>query len=282
MFHTGIGRVLAVSAVSVLLMSSHASAGAVVPGFDANTLAANDDGSTGVIDLPFDVNFFGTTYSSLYVNNNGNVTFNDPLATYTPFGVGSGYIGQPIIAPFFADVDTRGGGSGLTSYGTGTFDGNEAFGVTWPLVGYYNSETDKLNTFQVLLVNRSDVGAGDFDIVFNYDQVQWETGSASGGIDGLGGTSAAVGLSNGTGDPGTYVQLAGSLVNGALIDGGPNSLVAGTNDGVAGQYIFEVRNGSVVPGTPEPSTWAMMLVGFAGMGLLARRASHRKQATAQA
>jgi hypothetical protein len=37
-----------------------------------------------------------------------------------------------------------------------------------------------------------------------------------------------------------------------------------------------------VPGTPEPSTWAMILVGFAGMGLLARRASHRKQAAAQA
>jgi hypothetical protein len=74
------------------------------------------------------------------------------------------------------------------------------------------------------------------------------------------------------------VQLNGSLVNGALIDGGPDALISNTNDGVLGRYVFDVRSGSVVPGTPEPSTWAMILVGFAGMGLLARRASHRKQA----
>ena len=282
MFTSKLTQVMAISAVSAMLLSSHAHAQPVVPGFDANTLAANDDGSTGVITLPFDVNFFGTTYSSLFVNNNGNVTFNAAQSTFTPFGVGAGYIGQPIIAPFFADVDTRGEGSGLTSYGTGTFDGHDAFGVTWPAVGYFAEHTDKLNTFQMILVDRSDTGAGNFDIVFNYNQIQWETGDASGGSNGLGGVSAAGGLSNGTGDPGTFVQLNGSLVNGALIDGGPDALISNTNDGVLGQYVFDVRSGSVVPGTPEPSTWAMILVGFAGMGLLARRASHRKQAAAQA
>jgi hypothetical protein len=102
-----IPRALAISALSVMLLSPHANAQAVVSGFDSNTLAANDDGSTGEITLPFDVNFFGTTYASLFVNNNGNVTFNAPLGTFTPFGVGAGYTGQPIIAPFFADVDTR-------------------------------------------------------------------------------------------------------------------------------------------------------------------------------
>src|SRR5215472_11296886 len=63
---------------------------AIVAGFDANSYGPNDDGSypctgldTGVpsgctatpISLPFSVNFFGTSYDSLYLNNNGNLTF---------------------------------------------------------------------------------------------------------------------------------------------------------------------------------------------------------------
>jgi hypothetical protein len=68
-------------------------------------------------------------------------------------------------------------------------------------------------------------------------------------------------------------MLAGSLINGALLDGGPNSLVAGTNDGVAGQFLFQVRNGSVVPpvGVPEPGTLGMLVLGLLALGWLVRR-----------
>jgi hypothetical protein len=170
----------------------------------------------------------------------------------------------------------------LTSYGTGTYNGFQAFGATWPLVGYYSFGTDKLNTFQVIITNRSDVGTGDFDIYFNYNQIQWETGSASGGSDGLGGVSAAVGFNAGQpGDPaGTYYQFAGSLVPGSLIDGGPDSLTAGTNDGITGQYLFNVRDGVVTAppppppttGVPEPDSVALLALG--ALGLVAAR---RKQ-----
>ena len=253
-----------------------AQATTVASGFDANTLPANDDGSTGLVSLPFTINFYGTDYSDLYVNNNGNVTFNAPQSTFTPFGLGSSYSGQPIIAPFFGDVDTRGAGSGLTSYGNGSYAGHTAFGVTWPGVGYYNSHTVKMNTFQLIMVDRSDTGAGNFDFYFNYDQIQWETGDASSGSGGLGGISAAVGYNAGqSGNPaGTYAMLAGSLINGALLDGGPNSLVAGSNDGVAGQFLFQVRNGSVVPpvtGVPEPGSLGMLALGLLALGWLARR-----------
>ena len=53
----------------------------ILAGFNGNTLAANDDGSTAATDIGFSPNFFGTTYSQLFVNNNGNVTFDQALPT---------------------------------------------------------------------------------------------------------------------------------------------------------------------------------------------------------
>ena len=186
-----------------------ASLGPVVgdAGCAANALFANDDGSTPEVALPFTLDFFGTSYSSLWVNNNGNVTFSGPLSTYTPFAITA--TTPPIIAPFLADVDTRSPESGLVTYGTTTFQGHTAFCVDWPHVGYFAEHADKLNDFQLLLVNRSDAAAGAFDIVFNYGQVQWETGDFSGGVDGFGGTSAGAGFSDGDGDPAHFFQLSG-------------------------------------------------------------------------
>jgi hypothetical protein len=68
------------------------------------------------------------------------------------------------------------------TYGSGTADGRQAFGVNWIDVGYFSSRTDKLNQFQLVLIDRSDTGAGNFDIEFNYGNILWETGEASGGI----------------------------------------------------------------------------------------------------
>jgi hypothetical protein len=55
--------------------------GPIVPGFNANSLAGNDDGSTGAVPIGFalPINFFGSPASTLFVNNNGNVTFDQPL-----------------------------------------------------------------------------------------------------------------------------------------------------------------------------------------------------------
>jgi hypothetical protein len=214
-----------------------------LPGFFAGTLPANDDGSTVAVDLGFGhpINF-GGLHSGLFVNNNGNVTFDSPLSAYTPFGLSS--TDRQIIAPFFADVDTRGVGSGLVHYGNDIVNGHQAFGVEWPAVGYYNQRVDKLNTFELILIDRPDLGVGSFKIEFNYNQVQWETGNASGGTNGLGGSSAVVGFSNGVSGPANVsFQLQGSAINGALIDGGPNALISHQlNSAVPGRYdIFPLQ-----------------------------------------
>src|SRR4051794_19825536 len=239
--------------LSSTALAASASAAAIVDDAACNTnvLPANDDGSTGSVALPFTVNFFGNEHSSLFVNNNGNVTFDSSMSTYTPFGLTAGGIPE-VIGPFFGDVDTRGTGSDLVHYGATTFGGRQAFCVNWDGVagvGYYSNGTDKLNKFQLLLVDRSDSGAGNFDIIFNYDQIQWETGGASGGSDGRGGYSAHVGYSNGSGDTGTFFELPGSGINGALLDSNASGLIHDSRNSVTpGRYIFSVRNGAAPTG----------------------------------
>ena len=60
-----------------------------IAGFGENHLEPNDDESSVAIDItgifPGGLNFFGTVYEALYLNNNGNITFESPLSTFTPF-----------------------------------------------------------------------------------------------------------------------------------------------------------------------------------------------------
>lgn len=256
--------VAAVAMAAILTLPARSDAGAVRSGFDSLNLPANDDGSTGAVAIGFTVNFFGNNRSTLFVNNNGNVTFDSALGTFTPFPITT--TNREILAPFFADVDTRPAGSDIVRYGAGTVDGRNAFGVSWRNVGYFSQNVDKLNTFQLVIIDRSDRGAGDFDFEFNYDQIQWETGDASGGTDGLGGFSARVGYANGTGLAGTFLELPGSAVNGALIDGGPNALISSSlNSNELGRYLFTVINGVVQPIVPVPPTAVLMGLGAIGV-----------------
>src|SRR5262245_56518011 len=76
-----------------------------LPGFATSTLEPNDDDSTDFVPLGFSLNFSGTTYDDVFVNNNGNVTFGDSLGDFTPVELtGTEHV---IIAAFWADVDTR-------------------------------------------------------------------------------------------------------------------------------------------------------------------------------
>lgn len=176
-------------------------------GFGEGSVPRNDDGSfllniTSVFESG--INFYGTTYTSLYINTNGNLTFGTGLSTYTPAGISG--VTTPMIAPFFADVDARGtngtASPGGTSAGTGQIwydldTVNDIVTITWDDVGFYNQNRTNVNAFQVQLI---DLGAGEWTVRFLYEQIAWTAGQASGGnTSGLGGTTATAGFTAGNG-----------------------------------------------------------------------------------
>ncbi len=202
-------------------------------GFGEQLFARNDDSSVGPINITSvfgaaGLDFFGTNYTSLFLNNNGNITFNTAFGGYTPSSISAG-IGNPLIAAFWTDIDTRNAAGqtspGGTSQGTNQvyYDLDAVNGVmtfTWDDVGQYSNGTVP-NAFQIQLINRGD---GDFDIIYRYESVNW-------------GSDARAGYNSGTG---TSFEFAASGTSAML-----NLENAAGNTGIPGVYVFNVRDGVV-------------------------------------
>ena len=208
-------------------------------GFGETELYRNDDGysSYDITSVFSDgINFGGQTYTSIYVNTNGSISFENGISQYTPSSITAGL--TPMIAPFWADVDTRTDGEAPESNPVYVdFDSvNKVLTVTWSMVGYYDYNADKTNSFQLQLYDR---GEGDFDIVFRYQDIEWVTGDASGGTGGLGGTPAHAGFTQGDGSD--FYELSQSGDQSALLQ---LENTAG-NTGVNGLWVFHVRDGTV-------------------------------------
>lgn len=270
-------RYLAVAAAGAAMAAAPwAGGGAIVdlPGFRANSLPRADDviDNQQPVQLPFTINFFGQQFNQVFPNINGSVTFTAPLPIFTPDPLLSDH--TAIVAPFSADWDTSLPANpaepipNQVTYGVDNVNGHQAFGVDWINIGYSSAHDDKLNSAQLLLIDRSDTGAGNFDIEFNFDKIQWETGDLSGGVEGLGGDSARAGYSDGVSAAHSF-ELPGSALNGAFLDGGPNALATNnSNSNVPGRYVFESRGGSITPST-GPSPVALPAALWAGLGTMA-------------
>lgn len=224
----------------------------IVPLDSTFTLAMlpNDDGSSAIINLPFTFDFYGTPMDSLYINNNGNISFDFPYMSFIPNAFPDST--SLMIAPFWADVDTRGT---LDSLGNVSGSGGNvwykltptALIVRWDQVGYFNYHTDLVSTFQLIISNGSDslVSAGG-NVSFCYDDMQWTTGDASGGWGGFGGSPATVGLNTGNGV--NYFQVGQFIQPGTDFDG-PTGLADGV-DFLDGQEIYFNVSGASATNTP--------------------------------
>ena len=179
----------------------------------------NDDGSTPVINLPFNFCFYGQTQNQVYINNNGNISFGSPYGTFSSATFPSAL--YTMIAPFWADIDTRNLLSGIVYYKITP----SAMIIRWQTVGYYAQHADKLNDFQLIISDGIDpilpVGS---NVAFCYGDMQWTTGDASLGVNGFGGVASTVGANMGDGI--NYIQI-GTFDAPGLIYNGPFGLPSG-------------------------------------------------------
>ncbi|XP_075763615.1 sushi, nidogen and EGF-like domain-containing protein 1 [Pelodiscus sinensis] len=219
-----------------------------------------DDGASPEIPISMSFTFYGKDHRSLYVNNNGVVSFGVAVSQYTPdpFPLADG---RPFVAPYWGDVNNALGGDvyyresqdpGLLRRLTRDmnqyfpaipFTATWAFVATWDRVAYYGSTSQKVNTFQAVLANDGQVTF----IMLNYGMIQWTTGTASGGnaTTGLGGTPAQAGFNSG--DNKNFYNIPGSRTEAVLRIGQTS------NVGVPGRWVFQV-NDFKVTGVPTESS----------------------------
>lgn len=172
----------------------------------------------------------GTPYNQFYVNNNGNISFGSAYSNYVSgaFPIAGA---PPMIAPLMADVDTTAPASGVAMLSKGFVNGRVATAITWPSVGYYSARIDKSNTFQVVLIDRSDLSPGDMEVEFNYNEIQWFAGTASVG------TYPSVGWQTSSSD---YFNTPGTLTPSVT-----NLITTSTGSSVPGRHVYRFTSGTV-------------------------------------
>lgn len=209
-----------------------------------NTTLSNQ--TTGPINLGFNISFGGNTYSSLYINENGIVTFGNPIASgsaWVPEASLAGLqslIGDPFIAASYADFDTAGSNA--------TF-----FDISDSSVLYQRGQAT---------LNESQTGT-----LLNTFSVDWVDSSLGGGtaaqlmiysLDSSG--DFAIRFRDGT--PFSSNLNIGQLI-GYSLDGASAGISAPLDEDTDYLYTFRGSTTSV----PEPGTLALGIAGLLGAAL---------------
>lgn len=229
-------------------------------GYGEITLPRSDDGAAAQdwsAVFAGGLTFLGQNFRAdqIFVNTNGTISFGAALPDYPsatpPIPL------PPMIAPFWADVDTRLRGEGVES-GAIHVDIDQVadcVSITWDNVGVYRRNTDLVNRFQVQLYDR---GHGDFDIVLRYETIGWTTGSNSAD------TGAQALLCS------LRLELPIWLRPLTSGDGLADLDSTAGNTGTQGLWLYEMRNGTLPGLTPARG---LVLLGGAGRDTLLGTAS---------
>jgi hypothetical protein len=122
---------------------------------DTGTRLSLTDDDSELVTLSFSFPFYGRSYSQVYVNSDGNLTFGAKDDASTGRNVGRLVGGPPRVAPLLADLNPEEGGR------VSSQDLRDHLTVTWRAVPQFD-HTDR-NTFQVTLW-------ADGRVDFVYDQ----------------------------------------------------------------------------------------------------------------
>lgn len=140
------------------------------------------DDDCKLADIGFEFTFYGNTYSEVWVNSNGNMTFNGCNTRFWPTTIPDGT--NEIIAPIYGDFVPEAAGADVYVHVTGTAP-NRTFVVTWLNINAWN--WPGTNTFQVQLSEANQT------ILFGYN------GLTTNGINNINDRDMNVGISSGTG-----------------------------------------------------------------------------------
>jgi uncharacterized repeat protein (TIGR01451 family) len=162
---------------------------------------AQADSSTVALDFPLRIG--NDSIASLVINRNGFVSF-EPI-DFVPSLVSLADLGTDVVAPFYSPIEFT---FDEVTIGFGQlydlpddlddpvipFGPTVAYRVTWGTVdgvSMLEGPPDVTNKFQLIIIDRSDIAEGDFDLQMNYGPVNWESPPAP---PSLSGTSTLVGL----------------------------------------------------------------------------------------
>lgn len=221
------------------------------------------DDDTLEIDLPFEFPFFEIRQKRVFLNSDGNLTFQSADHASTARSLERFLSGPPRIAPFFADLDPSQGGTVRVARLA------ERLAVTWEAVPEFDEENQ--STFQVVL-------EASGRILFLYGN-SIDAGSAVVGIS-SGGNPTDVRLADLSQDsPESGGAIAEKFQQGLLIDNvelvkkfyhdfpdAYDSIVAWTtfNSDMDGAFAFEVTTQNGVQGIGEDYFNDASLWGSAG------------------
>ncbi|KAL1423396.1 hypothetical protein MTO96_021153 [Rhipicephalus appendiculatus] len=214
------------------------------------SLPRENDISSAEVQLNTPITFYGTEYSTLYVNDNGIVSFLTEVPSFfsAPFP-----LTYPIMAPLYSDVDTRGVGRvfyretqepsllarfeqtvGANFAAGSTFRARSLFVATWEGVGYYERKSDRRNTFQ--LVVGSDTGRAYAMLLYPRGGVQWVQAEPK--SPALPDAKAQAGFM--AGDGRRFTALRGSGTDHVV------NLDKMSNTAVPGQWLYQISGNEVV------------------------------------
>lgn len=233
------GGVALAAAVSTLAALPATADAAVAPtaivddsGCTANVTPLNDDNSFGPVQLSTPARIHGGDADQAWVSNNGFIYVQGD-STYAEFRA------------YAADLDSRATGTPMT-YGQATWNGRPALCANWFDIGYYYLGTAERVDVQALVVDRSDLQPGDFDLVYNYGRI--EAGAnrwANIGYSVSGPSGSVDYVVPGSGDDGGAAFADANLETG-MVHGSRGS-------DVLGRYVYKFRDG-VLSDVTDPDT----------------------------